>query len=192
MNKFKNIIRNNVIENNKLSLILEEKCLRDIEETSLKISKCLGEGGTIFFCGNGGSASDSQNFASELVGKFRNERNALRAIALTADSSILTNIANDFSYKFIFSRQIQALGKEGDILFSISSSGQSPNVIEAIKVANNLNLNTISLLGKGGGKAINISQSSILIPSYSTARVQEMHLLVIHILCELIETQLGI
>ena len=112
-----------------------------------------------------GGGPDSQNFASELVGKFRNERKALRAIALTADSSILTNIANDFSYKFIFSRQIQALGKEGDILFSISSSGQSPNVIEAIKAANNLNLTTISLLGKGGGKAMDISQSSILIPS---------------------------
>ena len=192
MNKFKNIIRNNILENNKLSLILEDKCLRDIEETSLKISHCLDNGGTIFLCGNGGSASDSQNFASELVGKFRNERKALRAIALTADSSILTNIANDFSYKFIFSRQIQALGKEGDILFSISSSGQSPNVIEAIKVANNLNLTTISLLGKGGGEAIGISQASIVIPSESTARVQEMHILVIHILCELIETQLEI
>ena len=126
------------------------------------------------------------------MAKFRNERKALRAIALTADSSILTNIVNDFSYKFIFSRQIQALGKEGDILFSISSSGQSPNVIEAIKVANNLNLTTISLLGKGGGEAIGISQASIVIPSESTARVQEMHILVIHILCELIETQLEI
>ena len=121
MDKFKNIIRKNILENNNLSLILEEKCSRDIEETSLKISNSLCKGGTIFFCGNGGSASDSQNFASELVGKFRNERKAVRAIALTADSSILTNIANDFSYKYIFSRQIQALGKKGDILFSIYS-----------------------------------------------------------------------
>ncbi len=192
MNKFKNIIRKNIFENNKLSLILEEKCSRDLELTASKISNCLNSGGTIFFCGNGGSASDSQNFASELVGKFQNERKALRAISLTADSSILTNIANDFSYKFIFSRQIEALGRKGDILFSISSSGQSPNVLEAIKVANDLNLTTISLLGKGGGKAFDISQESILIPSESTARVQEMHLLVIHILCELIETQLGI
>ena len=192
MNKFKNIIRKNILENNKLSLILEEKCLRDIEEISLEISNSLDKGGTIFFCGNGGSASDSQNFASELVGKFRNERKALRAISLTADSSILTNIANDFSYKYIFSRQIQALGKQGDILFSISSSGQSPNVLEAIKMANNLNLTTLSLLGKLGGKAFNISHKSIVIPSDSTARVQEMQLLVIHILCELIETQLGL
>ena len=156
------------------------------------ISNSLRTGGTVFFCGNGGSASDSQNFSSELVGKFQNERKALRAIALTADSSILTNIANDFSYKYIFSRQIEALGRNGDILFSISSSGESPNVLEAIKVANNLNLKTISLLGKGGGKALNTSQLSIVIPSSSTARVQEMHLLVIHILCELIEKQLGI
>ena len=192
MNNFGNIIKKNILENNKLSLILEQKCSRDIEETSLNISNCLANGGTVFLCGNGGSASDSQNFASELVGKFRNERKALRAIALTADSSILTNIANDFSYKFIFSRQIKALGREGDILFSISSSGQSPNVLEAIKVANNLNMTSISLLGKGGGKALDISQASIVIPSDSTARVQEMHILVIHILCELIETQLGI
>ena len=97
MNKFKNIIRKNILDNNKLSLILEEKCSRDIEESSLRMSNSLCNGVTIFFCGNGGSASDSQNFASELVGKFRNERKALRAIALTADSSILTNIANDFS-----------------------------------------------------------------------------------------------
>ena len=192
MNKFKNIIRKNILENNKLSLILEEKCLRDIEEISLEISNSLDKGGTIFFCGNGGSASDSQNFASELVGKFRNERKALRAIALTVDSSVLTNIANDFSYKYIFSRQIEALGRQGDILFSISTSGQSPNVLEAIKMANNLNLTTLSLLGKSGGKAFDISHKSIVIPSDSTARVQEMQLLVIHILCELIETQLGL
>ena len=192
MNKFKNIIRKNILENNKLSLILEEKCLRDIEEISLEIFNSLDKGGTIFFCGNGGSASDSQNFASELVGKFRNERKALRAIALTVDSSVLTNIANDFSYKYIFSRQIEALGRQGDILFSISTSGQSPNVLEAIKMANNLNLTTLSLLGKSGGKAFDISHKSIVIPSDSTARIQEMQLLVIHILCELIETQLGL
>lgn len=192
MNIFKDIIKKNIFENNKLSDLIENKCSNVIEESSKIISNSLRNGGTIFFCGNGGSASDSQNFSSELVGKFQNERKALRAIALTTDSSILTNIANDFSYKFIFSRQIEALGRNGDILFSISTSGESQNVLEAIKVANDLNLTTISLLGKGGGKAVNSSQISIVIPSSSTARVQEMHLLVIHILCELIEKQLGI
>ena len=192
MNNFKDIIQKNILENNMLSDLIENECSNDIEESSKVISNSLRNGGTVFFCGNGGSASDSQNFSSELVGKFQNERKALRAIALTADSSILTNIANDFSYKNVFSRQIEALGRNGDILFSISSSGESPNVLEAIKVANDLNLKTISLLGKGGGKALNTSQMSIVIPSSSTARVQEMHLLVIHILCELIEKQLGI
>ena len=161
MNNFKDIIQKNILENNMLSDLIENECSKDIEESSKVISNSLRNGGTVFFCGNGGSASDSQNFSSELVGKFQNERKALRAIALTADSSILTNIANDFSYKNVFSRQIEALGRNGDILFSISSSGESPNVLEAIKVANDLNLKTISLLGKGGGKALNTSQLSI-------------------------------
>ncbi len=142
-------------------------------------------------CGNGGSASDCQHFSSELVGKFKNKRKPLRAISLTTDTSILTNIANDFSYDLIFSRQIEGLSKRGDILFSISTSGESENIINAILKAKELGLETISLLGKNGGKAINISKHNILVPSSVTARIQEIHTLTEHIICELIEEAFG-
>jgi D-sedoheptulose 7-phosphate isomerase len=163
-----------------------------IYEVGLVLAKCLEEGGTIFWCGNGGSAADSQHLAAELVGRFKKDRRALRSIALTTDTSVLTCIANDYSYDDIFSRQIEAVGRKKDILVAITTSGQSENVLRAIKKSKELGLITISLLGKGGGSAQEISDYSLVVPSGSTDRIQEMHILIGHILCELIEDELGI
>jgi len=163
-----------------------------IYEVGLVLAKCLEEGGTIFWCGNGGSAADSQHLAAELVGRFKKDRRALRSIALTTDTSVLTCIANDYLYDDIFSRQIEAVGRKKDILVAITTSGQSENVLRAIKKSKELGLITISLLGKGGGSAQEISDYSLVVPSGSTDRIQEMHILIGHILCELIEDELGI
>ena len=150
------------------------------------------EGNTIFWCGNGGSASDSQHLAGELVGRFIGDRRPLKSIALNADTSVMTCIVNDYGYDYIFSRQVEALGSKGDVLIGITTSGNSGNILKAFEVANNLKMTTIGLLGKGGGEAKNISQHSLIINSQSTARLQEAHITVGHILCDLIELGLNL
>jgi len=144
----------------------------------------------ILICGNGGSAEQSQHFSSELINRFETERCALPAIALTADSSILTSIANDYAFENIFARQIEALGQQGDILFVISTSGNSANILKAIEIAHKKNMHIISLTGRNGGKIrsqLLASDREICVASNSTARIQEVHLLVIHCLCDLID-----
>lgn len=171
---------------------LNQNFVDQITNSADFICNSLKSGGTIFLCGNGGSAADCQHFSSELIGKFNKERIPLRAISLTTDTSVLTNISNDFSYDLIFSRQLKALAREGDVLISISTSGESSNVINAIYKAKELKLKTVSILGKDGGRALKISDNYILVPSYSTARIQEIHALTEHIICELIEEKLGL
>ena len=165
--------------------------ISQLEESIVKVAnllvRCLEKKGTIFWCGNGGSASDSQHLAGELVGRFAGERRPLKSISLTADSAVITCIVNDYGYDHIFSRQVEALGAEGDVLVGISTSGNSQNVLNAFKEAEKRNMSTIGLLGKGGGKASSMVDHSVIIPSKSTARVQEMHILIGHILCDLIE-----
>jgi len=163
-----------------------------IENASIQTSESLAKGGTLFWCGNGGSAADSQHLAAELVGRFKNNRKALRSVALTTDTSVLTCIANDYSYDDIFSRQLEALGRDGDVLVAISTSGNSENVSRALISAKELGVKTIALLGKDGGKAKELADLSIVIPSNSTARIQEAHILIGHILCDLIERELGL
>ena len=158
-----------------------------IEEVANLFIRCLRNNGTIFWCGNGGSASDSQHLAGELVGRFVGDRRPLKSIALTADSAVMTCIVNDYGYEHIFSRQVEALGASGDVLVGISTSGNSQNVINAFEIAAKKRMTTIGLLGKGGGKALTRVNQSIVIPSNSTARIQEMHILIGHILCDLIE-----
>lgn len=155
------------------------------------ILKCLRSNGTIFTCGNGGSASDSMHISSELVCRFKNERPPLKSISLSADSSILTSISNDYSYEDIFSRQIEALGEKNDLLIGISTSGNSKNIINAFKKAKQKNIKVVGLLGKSGGDAAKFADCSIVIPSNSTARIQEMHKLLYHIFCDLVEKELG-
>ncbi|MDG2252923.1 MAG: D-sedoheptulose 7-phosphate isomerase [Methylophilaceae bacterium] len=163
-----------------------------IEKAADLLIQCLKNHGTIFWCGNGGSASDSQHLAGELVGRFVKERRPLKSIALTADSAVMTCIVNDYGYDYIFSRQVEALGAEGDLLVGISTSGNSKNVLNAIEVANHKKMITVGLLGKEGGVAANIVEHSIIVDSKSTARVQEMHILIGHILCDLIEEGLDL
>jgi D-sedoheptulose 7-phosphate isomerase len=163
-----------------------------IEKVANLLINCLKNNGTIFWCGNGGSASDSQHLAGELVGRFVKDRRPLKSIALTADSAVMTCIVNDYGYEHIFSRQVEALGSKGDVLIGITTSGNSENVLHAFKVAEKKGLVSIGFLGKGGGKAASHVNESIVVPSNSTARVQEMHILIGHILCELIEEGLNL
>jgi D-sedoheptulose 7-phosphate isomerase len=156
------------------------------------VQSLLAEG-KVLACGNGGSAGDSQHFSSELLNRFERERPSLPAIALTTDTSTITSIANDYSYNEIFSKQIRALGRAGDILLAISTSGNSTNVLEAIKMAQQRKLRIVALTGRDGGRIRQLlleGDIEICVPSTVTARIQEVHLLIIHCLCDLIDTQL--
>lgn len=164
-----------------------------IELASAKLNQALLEGQKILVCGNGGSAADAQHFSAELLNRYDRDRPGLPAIALTTDSSTLTAIANDYDYSQIFAKQVTALGHPHDILIAISTSGQSPNVTEAILAANESDMTVIALTGKDGGVMAQVMDENALeirVPSNVTARIQEVHLLVLHILCELLDLQL--
>lgn len=155
--------------------------------------ECLLNGGKILSCGNGGSAGDAQHFSSELLNRFERERPALPAMALTTDASTVTSIANDYSYNEIFSKQIRALGNQGDVLLAISTSGNSANVIQAVQAAHDRGMKVVSLTGRDGGKMASLAAPGdveVRVPAQSTARIQEVHLLVIHALCDHIDQQL--
>lgn len=186
-----NYINSNFLEHQKVVALVEEQCSSEIFNVSQCMAQVLLKGGTIYWCGNGGSAADSQHLAAELVGRFKGERCALRSLALSTDSSVLTCIANDYTFNSVFSRQIEALGRVGDLLVVISTSGNSPNIINVLEVAKRLGLHTVGLLGKHGGKAKSLSDFSIVVPSSSTARIQEAHILIGHCFCDLIENALG-
>ena len=156
------------------------------------VARALANSGTLFWCGNGGSAADSQHIAAELVGRFKKNRRPLRSIALTTDTSVLTCIANDFGYDDIFARQIEALGRPSDVLIAITTSGNSENIRCALLKANELGLTTIALLGKGGGICKDLADIALVIPSDTTARIQETHILIGHLLCEMIEQELDL
>ncbi len=164
-----------------------------IEQASMLMVNSLLAEGKILACGNGGSAGDSQHFSSELLNRFERERPSLPAIALTTDSSTITSIANDYSYDEVFSKQIRALGRAGDVLLAISTSGNSANVIQAIHAAHDRDMQVVALTGRDGGNMAQVltpQDIEIRVPSNITARVQEVHLLVIHCLCDLIDRQL--
>lgn len=187
-----NIIQRNFAEHLQTIELVHETLAEPIKKISQFLAQSLGKGSTLFWCGNGGSAADSQHLAAELVGRFKKNRRALRSIALTTDSSVLTCVANDYSYDDIFARQVEALGRPRDVLIGISTSGNSENVLRAFKTAKELDLVTVALLGKGGGSAKNLADHSLIIPSDSTARIQEAHILIGHIFCELIEQELNL
>jgi D-sedoheptulose 7-phosphate isomerase len=147
----------------------------------------LHAGGKILWCGNGGSAGDSQHLAAELVGRFRRERRGLFSMALTTDTSILTSVANDYGYVAVFSRQVEALGAPGDVLVGISTSGNSPNVVAAMEAARAQGLVTVGFTGRGGGKMAGLADHLFTVPSRDTARIQEAHILAGHVLCDWIE-----
>ena len=164
-----------------------------IEQASLVMVNALLNEGKMLACGNGGSAGDAQHFSSELFNRFERERPSLPAIALTTDSSTLTSIANDYSYNEVFSKQIRALGQPGDVLLAISTSGNSANVIQAIQAAHDREMIVVALTGRDGGGMASLllpEDVEIRVPSTVTARIQEVHLLAIHCLCDLIDSQL--
>jgi len=171
----------------KALLLYDEKIINKIQACADIITKTFKRGGKVLIFGNGGSAADSQHFAAELVGRFQKERKAFPAVSLTTDTSILTSLSNDYSYDMIFERQIEANGGPRDIAFAISTSGNAKNVIRGVIEAKKLKIKTIGLTGKDGGKLAKIADLSIVIPSSVTARVQESHILIIHIICELVE-----
>lgn len=186
------IIENHIEEHINTVVNIDETQKSQINNICEIMINTLKNGGTIFWCGNGGSSSDSQHLAAELIGRYDKERKPLKSLSLTTDSAVLTCIANDYGFDDIFSRQIEGLGKSGDILVGISTSGNSQNVYKALKKAQDMNLITIGLLGKGGGKIQSVCDNHITINSNITARIQEMHILIGHILCESIEYGLGL
>jgi D-sedoheptulose 7-phosphate isomerase len=186
-----------VIENFNESIKLKKESIGIIAplivNAAVTISECLLQEHKILSCGNGGSAADAQHFSSEMLNRFEMERPGLPAIALTTDSSTLTSIANDYQYADIFSKQIRALGQPGDILLAFSTSGESHNIIHAIDAAHDRGMTIITLTGRDGGQVAQLMQGKdieIRVSSWSTARIQEVHIMIIHSLCDLIDRQL--
>jgi D-sedoheptulose 7-phosphate isomerase len=184
------LINSSLHEGAELRTVVARDCSAAIFEAAGLITMCLRAGGKLLFFGNGGSAADAQHLAAEFVGRFVRKRAGLAAIALTTDSSILTGVSNDYGFDQVFARQIQAVGRPGDVAIAISTSGNSPNVIEGVKAAKNGDLKSIALSGKDGGRLVKETNLAITIASTNTARIQECHMAVGHLLCELTEDEL--
>lgn len=167
--------------------LIEQKMSSQIEETVALLVDTFKRGGKLMVMGNGGSAADAQHFVAEIVGRFKMERSALPAIALSTDTSILTAIGNDYGFDKVFSRQVEALAMPGDVVVGISTSGNSPNVLQALELARQKGCRTVGLLGKDGGSIKNVCDISLVVPSNDTPRVQEGHITIIHIVCDLLE-----
>jgi len=174
-----------------LKLKFAKESIDSVIDATQIINKCFKSGGKILIFGNGGSASDAQHIASEFINRFLLERRALPAISLAADSSVLTSIANDYSYENIFVRQIEALGNKNDVAIGITTSGNSANVISGLKTAKSIGMTNVVFTGKNINKLKKLSKCIISVPSDSTARVQEVHITVAHIICELVEQVRG-
>ncbi len=166
---------------------VQAKLTDSISQAANIIFDKISNGGKLLICGNGGSASDAQHIAAEFVNRFRRERSPLPAIALTTDTSVITSISNDYSFDQVFSKQVEALAQTNDVLLAISTSGTSPNIIMALKAAKAKQCVTISLTGKTGGDMPALSDLSIIIPDESTPIIQEMHLMVEHLICDIVE-----
>ena len=186
-------VKNNFLESIQIKTESLEKLAPRIADAAGVMASCLLDNHKIMACGNGGSAADAQHFSSEMLNRFEMERPGLPAIALTTDSSTLTSIANDYQYADIYSKQILALGQKQDILLAISTSGESDNIIHAIDAAHDRNMIVIALTGKDGGQIrdlVSANDIEICVPAKSTARIQEVHIMIIHSLCDLIDLQL--
>jgi D-sedoheptulose 7-phosphate isomerase len=166
---------------------------KPIAEASQAVLGAITAGGKVLVCGNGGSAADAQHFAAEFVGRFERERPGLAAVALTTDTSILTAIGNDYDFNAIYSKQVQALGQPGDVLVAISTSGNSANILAAVAAAHEREMTVIAFSGRGGGKLVaqlRETDVSVCVPHERTARIQEVHLLALHCICDAVDTQL--
>ncbi|HXJ08458.1 MAG TPA: phosphoheptose isomerase [Burkholderiales bacterium] len=180
-------------ESAKLKLAAAEVLAEPILRAAALLAEALRQGGKVLACGNGGSAADSQHFSAELLNRFERERAPLAAIALTTDTSTLTSIANDYAYEQVFSKQIRALARRGDVLLAISTSGNSASMLEALRAAHAAGVRVVALTGNGGGKMAPLLAADdvhVCVPHKVTARIQEVHLLVLHCLCDAIDLQL--
>ena len=186
--KFSDLI---VQSSQRLHVALTSIETNQIDAVADLIATTLSSGNSIFWCGNGGSAAESSHLATELLGRFKNNRIPYPSISLNADTTLITCIANDFGYDEIYARQLEGLGKPGDLLVVLSTSGQSPNILRVLEEAKKLGVTSIALLGKGGGPALKLADHSLVVQSEETARIQEVHLLVGHTLCEYAEMKLG-
>lgn len=186
-------IKDNFNESIQLKTECVDRIAEPIAAAATLMTRCLLSENKILSCGNGGSAGDAQHFSSEMLNRFEMERPGLPAIALTTDTSTITSIANDYQYADIFSKQIRALGHADDVLLAISTSGESHNIIHAIDAAHDRNMNVVALTGRDGGQMADLMHETdieIRVPSWSTARIQEVHLMIIHSICDLIDRQL--
>jgi D-sedoheptulose 7-phosphate isomerase len=192
VNKKANLIKKEIEESIDLKNRVKDELAEKIIEVAHALADCIKNGGKLLLCGNGGSAADAQHFAGELVVRLSSDytRSALPAITLSSNDYVLTACANDFGFEQVFSRQIEALGKPEDVLLCISTSGNSPNLLVAAEKAKEKKMKTVGLLGRDGGKLKDLSDLSIIVPSNNTPRIQETHICICHILCELVEKEL--
>jgi D-sedoheptulose 7-phosphate isomerase len=176
--------------NNLQKVISDKRLILEIETITTKIIKAFKDGNKLLLCGNGGSASDAQHIAAELSGRFIKERKPLYAEALHVNSSYMTAVSNDYGFESTYSRMLEAIGEKGDVLIALSTSGNSENVVNAVKMANSLEMLSVGMSGGKGGKIKELCQHNINIPSSNTARIQEAHIIVGHIFCQIIEEKL--
>ena len=187
-------VRSHFSESAEVKARSSEALAQPIAAAAERMIRCLEAGGKIMSCGNGGSAADSQHFAAEMLNRFEIERPSRAAMALSTDTSTLTSIANDYAFDQVFAKQVRALGRPGDVLLGISTSGSSPNVMEAIKAAHQRDMRVVALTGNQGGAIVGLLHPDdvhICVPSTRTARIQEVHLLTLHCLCDAIDAALG-
>jgi len=185
-----NIVRQIEDSINVKKSILDDRHIVDkIERVSTMVIEAIKNGNKVIFCGNGGSAADSQHLAAELIGKFYFNRQSLPAVSLTVNTSIITAIGNDFGFDKVFARQLEGIGKTGDVLIGLSTSGNSENVVEAFKLAKKIGIKTIALTGENGGILKDLADILINVPSNNTPRIQEAHIMIGHIICELVEKE---
>ena len=182
-------IENELKESADITIALAETCTETLVDMAHTIADSIKSGGKLLICGNGGSAADAQHFAAEMIGRLNRDRVSIPAIAFTTNTSVLTAVGNDYGFENIFLRQVEGLGKEGDVLLGISTSGNSPNIVKAMKRARELGILTTGLLGCDGGTIAAECNQKIIVPSSKTQRIQEGHITLIHILCELIEDE---
>jgi len=186
----KDLIKAQLVDHRGVIQLMEDALTGTVSDMAKTIIEALSSGKKLLIMGNGGSAADAQHFAAEIIGRFKLERPALPAIALTTDSSILTSIGNDYGFDYVFTRQIEGLAAAGDVVLGISTSGNSPNVLAAILKAQELGCRTIALLGRDGGSIKGSVDIPVIIPSHDTPRIQEGHITLIHIVCDLVERRL--
>ena len=189
------IIKNNFLQNQEINIATISKITPSIEKATLKIFSMIKDSGKLMSCGNGGSSGDAQHITSEFINRFETERKEMPAISLNSDTATITSIANDYDYKYIFSKQISAIGTSKDLLMAFTTSGNSENIIEAISIAQKNSIGVILVTGNNGGKASKILTNNdieICIPSNRTSRIQEMHLIIIHAICECLDSHLSV